>query len=68
MPMWFIVFVGICAVFGFVGSMRALRRGGWYIWGKRVAPSTIILVMIVIVIVFGIAAAVQLGFIADHAP
>jgi hypothetical protein len=68
MPIWFLVFLAFCACFALIAALRGLRGNGIYIGGERVSPLSIVLSAIIILMAFGIFAAVQLGFIPDHAP
>jgi len=68
MPVWFLVFLAICACFAIGTAIRGLKGDGIYIGREKVSRLTIVLAMIGILVAFGFFAATQLGFIPDHAP
>jgi len=68
MPVWFLIALAVCGCFALATALRAFRSDGFYIAGERVGRGTVILASIVILIAFAIFAAVQLGFVKDHAP
>ena len=68
MPIWFFVFVVVCALWAFGSAIWKIGNGGLYIAGKRQSPLIVVLAAIGMTVVFGLFAAIQLGFIPDHAP
>jgi hypothetical protein len=67
MPIWFILFIAVCASFALFGAIRGIK-GGMTIGGQTISPAAIVVIMIGILIGFGLLAAVQFGLITDHAP
>lgn len=68
MPVWFWIISAVC---GFVGLRSAWRRwenGGTHSGGTEASRLTIVLAAGIILGAFGLMAAIQLGFIPDHAP
>ena len=67
-PLWFLIFVWLCAGFVAVKAIRGFRAGGFYIAGERVGPAMVIAFFVFFLFVNGIIAAIGLGFITDYAP
>ena len=67
-PLWFLIFVWVCAGFAAVKAIRGFRAGGFYISGERVSPAMVIAFFVFCLFVNGIFAAIGLGFITDYAP
>ena len=68
MPIWFWVLIVFC---GFVGLRSAWRRtesGDTRLGGAKASRTTIVLAVGIILVAFGLMAAIQFGFIPDHAP
>jgi hypothetical protein len=65
---WFLVFLALCFVPVAWSTIRAFRGDGFYVLGQRQSGLTILLAWIIILIAFGLFAAIQLGFIPNHAP
>ena len=68
MPIWFLIFLVICTCFAVGSAIHKIRGGGLYIGGERMNPLTVALAAIGMMIVLGLFAAMQLGFIPNHAP
>jgi hypothetical protein len=67
-PLWFLIFVCICAGFAAVKAIRGFRGEGLYVAGERVSPALVAGIFTLFLFVLGIIAAIKLGFITDYAP
>ena len=67
MPIWFIIIVAVCAVFGVRAAIRGYK-GDWVIAGQSISRPTIVLASLIILVAWALLAAIQLGLIPDHAP
>ena len=68
MPVWLWVLTALC---GFVGLRSAWRRkesGDTPFGGAKANRLTIVLAVGIILVALGLMAAIQLGFVPDHAP
>ena len=68
MPIWFLVFIAVCACFALSAAVRGIWGSGIYVAGQRMSRFTVLLAMVIILIAWGLFAAIQLGFISNHAP
>ena len=67
-PIWFLVFVVLCAGFVGVKALRGFRSDGFYVAGQRVTPAMAMASLVPFLIILAIWAAIALGFITDYAP
>jgi hypothetical protein len=65
MPIWLLALMPIVAFFL---AWRSLKRGGFYVAGQKADTPIVITAATIIAIVWGLAVAMQLGFLPDHAP
>ena len=65
---WFLLLVAVGWFFAFRAALRVFRGEEVYIGGKRPKPILVAVILVLFLIVIGIFAATQLGFIPDHAP
>ena len=68
MPIWFIMVLTIGGAFALITAIRAFKNDGVEIAGQRIGRPTVVLAVTIIVTVFIFIAAIELGFIPDHAP
>jgi len=66
--MWFLVLLAVCASFAVGTAIRGLRGEGLTVAGQTISPATVVLAATIILLAFGLTAAMQLGFIGDHYP
>ena len=67
-PIWFLIFVAVCATFAVRATIRGFRGGGIYAFGERQSSVLVVLVWVGFLIAVGLFAGTQLGFIPNHAP
>lgn len=71
-PWWFLAFVAVSFCVVLRNFLRQLRGDGIYIFGQRQGDGFVVFCLIglsvLFLIIFGIYAAIGLGFITDYAP
>jgi hypothetical protein len=65
MPIWLLALMPIVASFL---AWRGLKNGGFYVAGEKADTPIVIAAAAIIAIAWGLAVAMHLGFIPDHAP
>lgn len=64
-PIWFLVFVALCAIFPIRATIRGFRGDGFYVRGQKQSSITVVLAWAIILTVIGIMAAIGLGFVPN---
>ena len=65
---WFALFVVFCACFVAFRAIRGFSGDGFYVAGQEVTPAMAGMMLVIFLVAFGLFAAIQLGFIPNHAP
>ena len=67
-PIWFLILSAFCAGWVAHSVMRTFLGHEVYIAGQKASRSTTAFAVAIILVAFGIMAAILLGFIPDHYP
>jgi len=66
-PLWFLALFAVGVAFAVRATMRGLRGDGFYVLGEKQSPMLLVFIWAIFLVVFGIWAAIGLGFITDYA-